>query len=136
MRQEDFSLELCFQRSTRNLTQKQLADMLKVSDRSVKLWESGSTLPRKSVRIQMAQVFELPLTHFLLDDEIPKRSTASPIENDQIITLQNLCDSLYAMLSNSNVSEDLKKDLSQAIYKTVRNNQIRISSVFVPISDL
>ena len=46
MRLDELPLALSYHRSEKGLTQKQVADLLNVSDRSVKMWESGASVPR------------------------------------------------------------------------------------------
>lgn len=119
MRPDDFPLELSYQRGKKGLTQKQLADALRVSDRSVKLWESGASLPRKGVRIRMAQEFDLPPTYFLLQEELP--GTTAPAESAPAQQeLQKLFAQLRVTLSDSDVSDDVKKSLSHAIETTIQ----------------
>lgn len=120
MRPDDFPRELSYQRSKKNLTQKQLAEALNVSDRSIKLWESGSSLPRKGARIRMAQEFGLPLTYFLLDDELPGAAAVPPASETTDPQLQRFFEQLYVTVSDLDVSGDVKKSLSQAITTTIQ----------------
>ena len=120
MRPDDFPREPSYQRSKKNLTQKQLAEALNVSDRSIKLWESGSSLPRKGARIRMAQEFGLPLTYFLLDDELPGAAAVPPASETTDPQLQRFFEQLYVTVSDLDVSGDVKKSLSQAITTTIQ----------------
>ena len=114
MRLESFSSELSFQRGKNGLTQKQLADRLNVSDRAVKLWEAGESIPRKGVRIQMAQVLGLPQTYFLQKEEIPSSAAVQDMAAEKR-QLQLVRGELADCLADMDIPENLKQLLSDAI---------------------
>lgn len=119
MRLDELPLSLSYHRGLKGLTQKQVADLLNVSDRSVKMWESGAAVPRKGIRIRLAQEFGLPPDYFLQDDEIPGRTTLEQRTDDVDRGLRNLQASLQAVLSDADVSDSLKQDLSRVIGQTM-----------------
>ncbi len=63
-----FGDKLCKLRKEKNLTQEQLADILKVSRQSVSKWESGAAYPETEKLICLANLFECS-TDYLLKDE-------------------------------------------------------------------
>lgn len=120
MRPEDFSRELSFYRAKNGLTQKELAQALRVSDRSVKMWEAGTSLPRKAVRIQLAQTFGLSPIYFLQEEELPKSASAPPPIHQELTKLYK---ELSLVLEDSKVSDDVKKSLSEVIESTIREHE-------------
>lgn len=119
MRSDELPLALSYHRSEKGLTQKQLADLLNVSDRSIKMWESGSAVPRKGIRIRLAQEFGLPPEYFLQDDEIPGRAASEPRTDDPDRELRDLQLRLQTMLSDAEVPDRVKQDLARAIDQTM-----------------
>lgn len=119
MRLDELPLALSYHRSEKGLTQKQVADLLNVSDRSVKMWESGASVPRKGIRIRLAHEFGLPPDYFLQDDEIPGRATLEQGTDTGERKLRNLHTSLQAVLSDADVPDSLKQDLSRVIDQTM-----------------
>ncbi len=65
-------------RAEKGWTQQQLAEKLKTSQRTVAAWEAGDSIPRKTMKVKIAQVFGLPPNHFL-DSEF--NGTIKKIEN-------------------------------------------------------
>ncbi|MCG7419171.1 helix-turn-helix domain-containing protein [Macrococcoides goetzii] len=61
-------------RILKNLTQKDLGDILNVSDKTISSWETGRTYPDVSMIIKLAETFDLSLDTFLKgDDEMIKK---------------------------------------------------------------
>lgn len=61
-------------RIAKKLTQKELGDLLSVSDKTVSSWETGRTYPDISMTIKLAEIFDLSLDNFLKgDDEMVKK---------------------------------------------------------------
>jgi len=52
-----------------NLTQLELAQKLKYSDKSISKWERGEGLPDLEVLVELAKIFDVPITAFLEEDE-------------------------------------------------------------------
>lgn len=119
MRPDELPLSLSYHRGEKGLTQKQLADLLNVSDRSVKMWESGAAVPRKGIRIRLAQEFGLPPGYFLQDEEIPGRTVSEQHLSAEEQELRNLHTRLQTMLSDSEVPDDIKQDLARVIDQTM-----------------
>ena len=61
---KDISKELVILRARESLTQQQLADKLETSQRTVAAWESGASVPRKTMQVRIAKVFGLPENYF------------------------------------------------------------------------
>lgn len=56
-------------RISKKLTQKELGELLNVSDKTVSSWETGRTYPDISMIITLAEIFNLSLDTFLKGDE-------------------------------------------------------------------
>lgn len=80
MDQEKIGLFIASCRKTKGLTQKQLAEKLNVSDKSVSKWERGINLPDASLYIPLCDILEINLNEFFLgryDDDNHHNDTLS-----------------------------------------------------------
>ena len=72
-------------RQTRKISQKQLGDMLGVSDRAVSKWETGLAKPTTENMVRLAKIFDVPLEYFLVSDKTvgkaPDRERPSGMES-------------------------------------------------------
>lgn len=59
-------------RKALELTQRQLADKLGVSDKSVSKWERGVCLPDVSLYVDLCNILGISVNEFILGEEIPK----------------------------------------------------------------
>lgn len=60
--------ELVILRAGKSWTQKQLAEELGTSQRTVAAWESGSSIPRKTTQVNIAKAFGLSEDYFFNAD--------------------------------------------------------------------
>lgn len=116
MKSSEFPGALILLRGKHGLTQKELADRLHVSPRSVVTWESGKSMPHKAMRIQLAHAFDLEPTYFLDTGELPSSRNPKK-EQDELAYLYN---SLENTLAQADVSEDLKQSMSQALQEATQ----------------
>lgn len=65
-------------RKERRLTQAQLADKLNVAPTAVSAWERNANRPLMDKLTGIADLFEVPLTHFFDNDEIENLQPAGP----------------------------------------------------------
>ena len=63
-------------RKALGLTQKQLADKLNMSDKSVSKWERGICLPDVSVYLELCEILDMSINEFLAGEEIPAEKLA------------------------------------------------------------
>ena len=94
---KDISQELVILRARESWTQQQLAEKLDTTQRTVAAWESGASVPRKTMQVRIAKVFGLPENYFFdtnkgekdewefLQDEL-----ASNSEMEQLTTEEQL----------------------------------------------
>ena len=57
--------EILVLRAEKGWSQQQFAEKLKTSQRTIAAWEAGDSIPRKTMKVKIAQVFGLPPNHFL-----------------------------------------------------------------------
>ena len=114
MAENDFATELVVQRAKHKMTQKELADEVNVSIRSVAKWESGESLPRKTVRINMAILFKLPPNHFLDDGEFGKIQDDAEAEEKK-----RLFKKLSTVVAQSELSAETQKNFTQTLQSTL-----------------
>lgn len=63
---------IAFKRKEQGLTQKQLAEKLNMSDKSVSKWERGICLPDVSVYLELCKILDISIHEFLAGEDIPK----------------------------------------------------------------
>ena len=68
MEKMDIGQEIIILRAKHGWTQQQFAQKLNTTQRTVAAWESGESVPRKTLKVRIAQVFGLPDHHFLLEE--------------------------------------------------------------------
>ena len=56
---------IAFKRKEQGLTQKQLAEKLNMSDKSVSKWERGICLPDVSVYLELCKILDISINEFL-----------------------------------------------------------------------
>lgn len=65
MNQKQIGLFLKELRKQKGLTQRQLAEILGVSDRSVSRWESGNNMPDLSILVELADYYEIDIREII-----------------------------------------------------------------------
>ena len=61
---KDIGQEIVILRASVGWTQQQLAEKLETSQRTVVAWETGESIPRKTMQVKIAQIFDLPGNYF------------------------------------------------------------------------
>lgn len=64
---------IAFKRKEQGLTQKQLAEKLNMSDKSVSKWERGICLPDVSVYLELCKILGISINEFLAGEDILKK---------------------------------------------------------------
>ena len=62
---QDIAQEIIILRAKNGWTQQMLAEKLGTTQRTTAAWESGVSSPRKTMRVRIAQAFDLPDNYFL-----------------------------------------------------------------------
>ena len=77
-------------RKALSLTQKQLAEKLNMSDKSVSKWERGICLPDVTVYLELCKILGISINEFLAGEDIPKETIEQKAEENIIqITKDN-----------------------------------------------
>ncbi len=81
---------IAFKRKEQGLTQKQLAEKLNMSDKSVSKWERGICLPDVIVYLELCEILGISINEFLAGEDIPKETIEQKAEENIIqITKDN-----------------------------------------------
>ena len=62
---QDIAQEIIILRAKNGWTQQMLAEKLGTTQRTIAAWETGVSSPRKTMRVRIAQAFDLPDNYFL-----------------------------------------------------------------------
>lgn len=81
---EKFGKFLTEIRKEKQMTQKELADKLFVSDKTVSKWECGNSMPNVALLIPIADVLEITVTELLRGEKLKEKKT---LKNDEVETL-------------------------------------------------
>ena len=81
MNKEAFTSNLVRLRKAHGMTQKQLADALGISDRSVSKWETGETEPDISTLCRMAELYAVPPAEFLRSEGAPSEGVTAELSD-------------------------------------------------------
>lgn len=124
MRDMNIGQEIVVLRAKNGWTQQKFAEKLKTSQRTIASWEAGDSVPRKTMKVKIAQLFGLPPNYFLDsegDGTIDKKTeTVAKInetvrEEDVIEDIENIVLSAYQEMDEekkAQVIESLKGILS------------------------
>lgn len=95
-----FALKLKELRESRNLTQRDLADILDISKGSIGMWESTDRMPNSKSLQQIAQYFNVPMEELLEVDITPEERAAgasstrtariTPIEDEMLYAFRQV----------------------------------------------
>ena len=121
LKAEEFAGSLSFWRGKAQKTQVALADDLKVTDRTIKLWESGASVPRIGMRMKIAQEFGLDVTYFLWENDVTERIT-QPENKSAEQQMQKLSSDMTDFLMNPDISSDLKKSLVGSVWDVLQKS--------------
>lgn len=72
-------------RTQAEMTQTDLAERLKYSDKAVSKWERGESLPDISVLLEIAEIFEVNLDYLVKEEHPKKKKKKKPIYNNPVI---------------------------------------------------
>ncbi|MDE5984452.1 MAG: helix-turn-helix domain-containing protein [Eubacterium sp.] len=75
------------QRSNKELTQKQLAEKLGVTDKAISRWETGKGIPDVSLLIPLSNVLEVSINEILLGEKIEEEKKIEKYEETIVNTL-------------------------------------------------
>ena len=73
---------IAFKRKEQVLTQKQLAEKLNMSDKSVSKWERGICLPDVSVYLELCKILDISINEFLAGEDIIEENIEQKAEEN------------------------------------------------------
>ena len=73
-------------RKEKNLTQRQLADLLNLSDKTISKWECGKGLPEVSLMLPLCEILEITVNELLCGERIEKEAYEEKAE-ETLVTL-------------------------------------------------
>ena len=117
--------EILVLRAEKGWTQKQFADKLKTSQRTIATWEAGNSIPRKTMMVKIAQVFGLP-SNIFLDSEVSKSENErieSNEKNNYKLHKKNDIKGIESVVLNAyqEMSEENKNQFIETV-KEILNN--------------
>lgn len=77
------------QRLLKELTQKQLADKIGVTDKAISRWETGRGLPDVSLLISLSEVLDVSVNELLIGERIKEENKIEKYEETIVNTLKN-----------------------------------------------
>ncbi len=120
MRKEEFAQKVIMLRGSLGLTQEEFATKIRVSKRSVSAWENGDVVPKKTVRISMAVICNLPANEFLLDAE---KLQNTDVDTTSQFDESELLNQLKSTIENSNLHDRTKDRYIDALYQTFNTKE-------------
>lgn len=82
---EKFGLFVAELRKEKNLTQKDLAEKLYVSDKTVSKWERGISMPNVVLLIPIADVLDITVTELLRGEKIDAQKSLDAKEFEELV---------------------------------------------------
>lgn len=122
--------EILVLRAEKGWTQQQFAEKLKTSQRTIAAWEAGDSIPRKTMKVKIAQVFGLPPNHFLdlevngvIEEKIGTDPKTNETEREKgvIEDIENIVSSAYQEIDEEKKSQVIES--IQGILKTIEKNR-------------
>ena len=115
-----FSEMIVSLRKEKNLSQKDVADALKVSSRTVQNWESGTRLPRDEKTLSaLGELFDCNIKRIIDDDENFIIQTAASYGSKGAAQAKNIIEQTAAMFAGGTLSDEDKSafmDVIQSLY--------------------
>ncbi len=84
MNQEKISKFIATCRIDKNLTQKELAEKLNVTDRAISNWENGRRIPDSSIMLQLCNELDITVNELLTGEKIDEKKYFNQAENNLI----------------------------------------------------
>ena len=89
MNKYQFANYIYEQRKQLGLSQKELASILGVTNKSVSKWETGAAIPRTNTLVQLAEVFNVSVDELFVEEEEEKPSSVQITTADSLDHLLN-----------------------------------------------
>lgn len=76
------------ERRAQDLTQKQLAEQLNVSDKAVPKWETGRSMPDNSILLELCQVLDINVNELLSGEKLSDDNYHGKAEENMMILMK------------------------------------------------
>ena len=123
-------------RKERGMTQKQVAEVLQISDRTVSKWERGIALPDSSIMLEVCDILGISATELLCGERINMENYNKELENRKIKMIAVCPGWVKTEFFNRAVSDDTIKYynkfftsdevVTRAIYDMYRGRDVSI----------
>lgn len=90
-------------RKEKNMTQKQLADAMNISDKTISKWERGQGCPDVSLLNELSKILEVNVEKILLGDLNPNQVDAGNIKKIKFYVCQS-CNNIITNTGNAEIS--------------------------------
>lgn len=110
-------------RSERNMTQKQLADIMNISDKTVSKWERGLGLPDISLISELSNLLEIDTQNLLVGDMTPNDFVGGNMKNTKYFVCP-ICHNITLCTGKAEVSCCGKKLTAQAMKKAKESEEL------------
>jgi len=115
-------------RLERGMTQKQLADQMNISDKTVSKWERGSGLPDISLIPELSQLLGIDTQKLLTGDMAPNDCVGGNMKNTKYYVCQ-ICRNITLCTGEAEVSCCGKKLAAQTLKKAEENDRLSVQVV-------
>ncbi len=75
-------------RKGKNLTQKELADRIGVSDKTISKWENGNSIPDTTILLPLCKELDITVNEFLAGQRIPPENYSMKAEENMMALIQ------------------------------------------------
>lgn len=115
-------------RLERNMTQKQLADKMNISDKTVSKWERGLGLPDISLIPELSDLLEIDTQNLLVGDITPNDFVSGNMKNTKYFVCQ-ICHNITLCTGKAEVSCCGKKLTAQVIKKAKESEELSVKVI-------
>lgn len=115
-------------RHSRQITQKQLADMLHISDRTISKWERGLGLPDVSLLASLADIFNINVEALLTGEIIANNPTGGNMKNTKYYICPT-CAALTVSAGNAQITCCGQKLAPLSAQKATPDDQLSVETI-------
>ncbi|ADL05725.1 helix-turn-helix domain-containing protein [Lacrimispora saccharolytica] len=108
-----------------SMTQKQLADKMNLSDKTVSKWERGMGLPDISLIPELSRILEIDIMHLLSGDMTPNNFTGGNMKNTKYFVCPT-CQNITLCTGEAEVSCCGKKLEAQTLKKAEEREKLSV----------
>lgn len=106
-------------RKEKNMTQRQLADILGVSDKAVSKWETGKGLPDAGCMVPLCEALGISVNELLTGEKIPEEEYQEKAEETMVALAEMKSEVEEMKRKVISVNENVKKGVNEGVKKGV-----------------